>query len=274
MIQSSGKVREIYEADEDHLVLVTTDRISAFDVIMPTEIKNKGVILNQLAASWFSKTADIVPNHMMTIEEEQMPDFFRQPAYQGRCMLVKKLAMLPYEFVVRGYMFGSLWETYQSHEIILNRPYQLAEKLDQPLFCIAQKNKTGHDVYISDEEAESKLGSLMLQKIKEYSLKLYERVYDEAKNKEILLADTKFEFGLDTFGELILADEIFTPDSSRYWDAKTYQCGQNPKSFDKQYLRDWLLENGYAGKAPAPELPDEIVLKTKEKYEQCLRLLD
>ena len=273
----SGKVREVFEVSEDNLVIVTTDRVSAFDVILPTMVDGKGIVLNQMALQWFELTRDIVQNHIISADLADMPAEFRAAQYEGRTVLVKKLSMLPFEIVVRGYMFGSMWETYKTEGTYLgytfDRDYRQAERLDAPILTPSAKNSEGHDENISVEQLRAKIGDGLADKITDISLALYGRCYDYALKRGVIIADTKFEFGLDENGELVLADEIFTPDSSRFWDADGYEIGTSPQSYDKQFLRDWLTDNGLNGVTPPPEIPGEVVKKTAEKYAECLRKL-
>ena len=273
----SGKVREVFEVSEDRLAIVTTDRVSAFDVILPTLVDGKGIVLNQMALHWFNLTRDIVPNHIISADPSDMPEELRAPQFEGRTVLVKRLRMLPFEFVVRGYMFGSMWEAYKVDGAYLgytfNRGYKQAERLDAPILTPSAKNSEGHDENISLTQLRAELGDELTDKITSISLALYKRCYDYALQCSVIIADTKFEFGLDENGELVLADEIFTPDSSRFWDAAEYEIGVSPQSFDKQFLRDWLTENGLNGVTPPPEIPAEVAKRTAEKYEECLRKL-
>jgi phosphoribosylaminoimidazole-succinocarboxamide synthase len=269
----SGKVRDVYEVSDDALVIVTTDRISAFDVILPTPIDGKGVVLNQLSLFWFDYTQDVVKNHVLSSKPEDMPEFFRKPEFEGRTVLVKKLKMLPYEFVVRGYMFGSMWDTYKREKSFcgytFDREYQQAEKLDQPILTPSAKNSEGHDENISVARLREETGAEFTERITELCISLYNRCYEYAQSRGIIIADTKFELGYDESGRLVLADEIFTPDSSRFWDAAEYKIGTSPKSFDKQFVRDWLTANGKKG--VAAEIPADIAAQTSAIYRDCLR---
>ncbi len=269
----SGKVREVYEVSEDRLAIVTTDRISAFDVILPTPITDKGKVLNSLSSFWFSYTKDIVKNHMVSEDQADMPEELRGPEFEGRTILVKKLKMLPFEFIVRGYLFGSMWKEYQKTGGFCGTKFpegmQQAQKLPEPLLTPSIKAEEGHDVNVSFEYMAEKLGEEMAQKVCDTALSLYKRCYDYAFERGIIIADTKFEFGLDENGELVVGDEVLTPDSSRFWSREAYKVGVSPESFDKQYLRDWLTENGLDGKTPPPELPEEVVQRTREKYLEC-----
>ncbi len=273
----SGKVRDVYAIDESKLVIVTTDKISAFDVIMPTPVPGKGKVLNQVANFWFDYTKDLVKNHLITTNLKDMPEFFQSDEYEDRTIMVKRLKMIPYEIIVRGYIFGSMWKSYEAGEDFCGHPftrtYQQAEKLDKPILTPSTKSKTGHDINVSFADMASDIGADLSNQIEKISLAIYERCADYALSKGIIIADTKFEFGLDENGELVLADEVLTPDSSRFWDASRYQTGTSPESFDKQFLRDWLIANHLDGVSPAPEIPAEIIAKTSEKYAQCLKML-
>lgn len=269
----SGKVREIYQVSEDRLAIVTTDRVSAFDVILPTPIPDKGKILNALSSFWFSYTEDIVKNHMISEDLQDMPQELQGEEFAGRTILVKKLKMLPFEFIIRGYLFGSMWKEYQKTGGFCGKEFpvgmQQAEKLPEPILTPSTKAEEGHDVNVSFQYMEDKLGSELAHKVCDAALALYKRCYDYAYERGIIIADTKFEFGLDENGELVVADEVLTPDSSRFWSREAYRTGTSPESFDKQYLRDWLIENGLDGKIPPPQLPEDVVAKTREKYLEC-----
>ncbi|MCI9225599.1 MAG: phosphoribosylaminoimidazolesuccinocarboxamide synthase [Acutalibacter sp.] len=269
----SGKVREVYEISEERLAIVTTDRISAFDVILPTPITDKGRVLNSLSSFWFDYTKDIVKNHMVSEDIKDMPEELQGPEFEGRTILVKKLKMLPFEFIVRGYLFGSMWKEYQKTGGFCGTKFpegmQQAEKLPEPILTPSIKAEEGHDVNVSFEYMEEKLGHDMAKKVCDTAMALYKRAYDYAYERGIIIADTKFEFGLDENGELVVGDEVLTPDSSRFWSRDAYKTGTSPESFDKQYVRDWLTENGLDGKTPPPELPEEVVRRTQEKYLEC-----
>lgn len=267
---SSGKVRDIYEVNDDSLMIVVSDRISAFDVIMPDAIQDKGVILNQLSAFWFRYVADIVPNHIISTDWNEFPEEFRKEEFKGRSMWVKKLKMLPVECIVRGYITGSGWADYQKTGTICGMPLpeglQESQKLPEPLFTPSTKAELGeHDENISFDRACEILGDELAAKVRDKTIEVYKKCADYALTKGIILADTKLEFGLDENGELVLGDEVLTPDSSRFWAQDTYEVGRGQDSFDKQYLRDWLQNNGYKGSAPE-HLPQEVIDKTREKY--------
>lgn len=271
----SGKVREVYETDNGELVLVTTDRISAFDVILNSTIPNKGKALNQISLYWFDLTKDIIPNHIITDDISKMPEMFASdPAqYEGRTVMTKKLKMLPYEFIVRGYMFGSMWEDYKKNKAYCGQPiegdYQLAEKLKEPMVTPSVKNKEGHDENITLDRLRDELGREEADKIADICVKIYNKCYEDAKKKGLIIADTKFEFGYDENGVLTIGDEVMTPDSSRFWAAEDYKTGVSPRSYDKQFVRDWLIENNLKGVTPAPELPADIVENTAKLYKEC-----
>lgn len=273
----SGKVREVYDLENGQLVIVTTDRISAFDVILPSVIPDKGIVLNQMALFWFDYVKDILPNHIISSDLKDMPAEFQSEEYKDRTILVKKLKMLNYEFIVRGYMFGSMWDSYQKDGSFcgtkFDREYKQAEKLDKPMFTPSTKASSGHDIYVSVEEMAKDMGEDMAKKVETAALALYNKCYEYAKENGIILADTKFEFGLDENGQLVVADEICTPDSSRFWDAAEYKIGTSPKSFDKQFVRDWLKENNIAGKEGIKPLPAEVTEKTSKIYWEALNRL-
>lgn len=270
----SGKVREVYDTGDGKLVIITTDRISAFDVVLPTLIPGKGQVLNSLSNFWFSRTSSIIANHLITADNSKMPREFRSEEYEGRAALVKKLKMLPYEVIVRGYMFGSMYEAYKKGEMFLGhafgKKYEMAQKLDEPIVTPSTKAKEGHDVNITVDTMKKELGEELGGKVVEAALKVYKACYSHALSRGIIIADTKFEFALDDKGTLTLADEVLTPDSSRFWDAKAYKTGSSPSSFDKQFVRDYLKSNGLDGKSGVA-LPKEIVDKTAALYQECRR---
>jgi phosphoribosylaminoimidazole-succinocarboxamide synthase len=230
----SGKVREVYEVSDDRLVIVTTDRISAFDVILPKPVLNKGKVLNAVSMFWFNFTKDIIPNHIISGDLKDMPEFFQKDEFDGRAVLVKRLKILPFEFIVRGYMFGNMWNAYSKGEEFCGQRirdgYKLAEKLDAPLFTPSTKAHVGHDEYITVKYVADTIGAEQAKKIEKACFDLYNACYNYAYKKNIIIADTKFEFGLDENNNLFLADEVFTPDSSRFWSLSDYQVGVSPKS--------------------------------------------
>jgi len=280
---SKGKVRDIYAVGDDRLLMVTTDRLSAFDVVMQDPIPGKGIVLNQMANFWFEKLAWIIPNHLTGITPESVvsPDEVNQVL--GRAIVTKRLKPIMVEAVVRGYLSGSGWKDYQATGsvcgVTLPVGLQNSEKLPEPIFTPAAKADVGdHDENISYAQVVDKIGSELAAKIKEVSIRLYVEASKYAATKGIIIADTKFEFGLDEAGQLVLMDEILTADSSRFWPASSYVVGENPPSYDKQFVRDWLeqvLINGshWDKKAPAPKLPLEVIEKTAQKYQEALDVL-
>ncbi len=276
---SRGKVRDIYEVDEDKLLLVTTDRISAYDVIMPNPIDDKGKILNQITLFWMDMFKDIVPNHLIASKVEDYPEVLHKyrDQLEGRSVLVKKAKPLPIECIVRGYITGSGWKDYQNTGEVcghkLPEGLQESEMLEQPLFTPSTKAELGeHDENISVEKATEMLGKDLFEKVQEATLSIYKRGRDYAREKGIIIADTKFEFGIYD-GELIIIDEVLTPDSSRFWPVEGYEAGKSQPSFDKQFLRDWLTEIKFNKQPPAPEVPEEIATKTRDKYMEAFTLL-
>ena len=273
----SGKVREIYDISDKYLVIVTTDRISAFDHILPVPIKGKGIVLNKLSNFWFNKTRNIVANHIIDDRIENMPSFFHNEFFRERTVMVEKLKMFPFEFVVRGYLYGSMWKAYENGKhfcgTMLPKNYKLAQKLEEPILTPAFKNDIGHDEYVSMEEVEARIGLKKVKQIMEICFKLYEECSEYAFSKGLIIADAKFEFGQNGQGDLVLADEIFTPDSSRYWDADRYKVGVSPDSFDKQFLRDWLLNNKVNGEFQFDKVPENVLIRTGNLYNECLNRL-
>ncbi|MGN0716914.1 phosphoribosylaminoimidazolesuccinocarboxamide synthase [Treponema berlinense] len=276
----SGKVREVYDLEDGRMVIVTTDRISAFDVILPTMITDKGKVLNALSNFWFDFTKDIVKNHMISSDLKDMPEEFNSPEFEGRTILVKKLKMIPYEVIVRGYMFGSMYEAYKKGEPFLghsfDKEYKQAEKLDEPIVTPSTKAAEGHDInvtidYMKKDLDEKFPGKDLGSKIEKTALAIYKKCYEHALKNGIIIADTKFEFGLDENGELVLGDEVLTPDSSRFWNAETYKVGTSPASYDKQFIRDWLKENNLAGDPTIKSIPSEVVAETSKLYHECVK---
>ena len=269
----SGKVREVYDLENGRMVIVTTDRISAFDVILPTMIKDKGKVLNALSDFWFNFTGDIVKNHMISSNLKDMPVEFQKPEYEDRTILVKKLKMIPYEVIVRGYMFGSMYDAYKKGEPFLghkfDKEYVLAEKLAEPIVTPSTKATEGHDINVTLDYMKKDLGDELGSKIEKAALAVYKKCYEHAYKNGIIIADTKFEFGLDENGELILADEVLTPDSSRFWNLAEYKEGKSPASYDKQFIRDWLKENHLDGEPNIKSIPADIAEKTASLYREC-----
>ncbi len=273
-----GKVRDIYAVGDDKLLVVQTDRLSAFDVILPDPIPEKGSVLTRLSLFWFDKLGHVVPNHLTGIAPESVVAANERDQVAGRSMVVKKLKPLMIEAVVRGYVVGSGWKDYQATGAIcgIKLPAGLAqaEKLPEPIFTPATKAPAGqHDENISYEEAAGIIGADYARQVREVSLRLYKEAADYAATRGIIIADTKLEFGVDAAGELHLIDEILTPDSSRFWPKSGYRTGISPPSFDKQFVRDWLETQPWNKKAPAPKLPADVLAKTSEKYKEALRLL-
>lgn len=270
----SGKVRDIYELSDNRLIIVSTDRISAFDSVLLVTVKNKGIVLNRLSNFFFSKTKDIIANHIIDDNTENMPSFFQNDFFKDRAVMTERLEMLPFEFIVRGYIFGSMWNSYKKGESFcgydLIGDYNQAQKLESPILTPSVKTKKGHDEYVSLKYVEGALGKCMTDNIAEICLELYDKCSKYALSKGIIIADTKLEFGINKNGNLILADEIFTPDSSRFWNAEEYKVGESPKSFDKQLLRDWLLEHKINGQFQFNNVPNSILLKTEQIYRECL----
>ena len=274
----SGKVREVYDLEDGRMVIVTTDRISAFDVILPTMITDKGKVLNALSNFWFDLTKDIVKNHMISSDLKDMPAEFQKPEFEGRTILVKKLQMVPYEVIVRGYMFGSMYEAYKKGEPFLghkfDKEYQQAEKLDEPIVTPSTKAAEGHDInvtldYMKEDLDKKYPGKDLGTKIEKAALAIFKKCAEHAAKNGIIIADTKFEFGLDENGDLVLGDEVLTPDSSRFWNAAEYKVGTSPASYDKQYIRDWLKDNNLAGDPNIKSIPDDVVAKTSALYHEC-----
>jgi len=269
----SGKVREVYDLEDGRMVIVTTDRISAFDVILPTMITDKGKVLNALSDFWFNFTGDIVKNHMISSNLKDMPVEFQKPEYEGRTILVRKLKMIPYEVIVRGYMFGSMYDAYKKGEPFLghkfDKEYALAEKLAEPIVTPSTKATEGHDINVTLDYMKKDLGDELGSKIEKAALAVYKKCYEHAYKNGIIIADTKFEFGLDENGELILADEVLTPDSSRFWNLAEYKEGKSPASYDKQFIRDWLKENHLDGDPNIKSIPTDIAEKTASLYREC-----
>ena len=279
-----GKVREIYD-NGDNMIIVATDRISAFDDILKNKITDKGAVLTQMSKFWFDYTKDVVPNHMVSTDVKDMPEFFQNDKFAGRSMMCKKLEMLPIECIVRGYITGSGWASYKENGTVCG--IKLAEglvesdKLPEPIYTPSTKAEIGlHDENISFEQSVEVLekaypgkGAEYAEKIKDCTIALYKKCAEYALSKGIIIADTKFEFGLDENGTLTLMDEVLTPDSSRFWSVDTYKEGTNPPSFDKQFVRDWLEQSGWNKQPPAPKVPKEVIEKTVAKYQEALDLL-
>lgn len=273
-----GKVRDVYEVDEFRYLLVATDRISAFDCVIPTGIAHKGAVLTQISKFWFNFLHDTTPNHLITANFEEMPEIVKQYAeLRGRSMLVKKTEVFPVECVVRGYLAGSGWKDYLNTGEVCGHqlPADLAEaeRLPHPIFTPATKAATGHDENISTEEFAKIIGQKAAKHLTEISLEIYRKASEYALPRGIIIADTKFEFGTDRDGKILLIDEVLTPDSSRFWSAENYQTGQSPPSFDKQFVRDYLETLDWQKQPPAPPLPLSIAEATTERYLSAYKIL-
>ena len=276
---SQGKVRDIYEVDDQHLLIVASDRISAFDVILPDPIPGKGEVLTRMSEFWFARTTDIVPNHMAQVPlETVIPSDDEREQVATRAMVVKRLKPLPIEAVVRGYIIGSGWKDYQATGevcgIQLPADLSLAAQLPEPIFTPATKAEMGdHDENIGFNQAATLIGEDLAARVRDLSLQIYSAGAAFARERGIIIADTKFEFGQDENGQLFLIDEVLTPDSSRFWPADEYQPGHSPPSFDKQFVRDHLETTDWDKKAPGPKLPQEVIEGSAARYRQALELL-
>ena len=268
---ASGKVREMYDLD-DRILMVASDRISTYDVVHPTPIPDKGAVLTGLSAFWFAKTGHIVANHFLSAKDGVPEDV------RGRAMVVKRLRMLPVECVVRGYITGSGWKDYQASGSVsgIELPPGLreSERLPTPIFTPSTKAETGHDEAIDFDTAAELVGDRdLMGRVRDVSIELYRFANDHARERGVVLADTKFEFGLDEAGDLVVGDEVLTPDSSRYWPAEGYAPGRSQPSFDKQYVRDWASSSGWDKTPPAPELPQDVVAGTRDRYVEAYELI-
>ena len=273
-----GKVRDIYAVGDDKLLIVTTDRLSAFDVVMPTPIPGKGQVLTAVSGFWFKKLTHLIPNQLQDIAPESIVAAGERNQVAGRAIVVRKLKALPVEAIVRGYLVGSGWKEYQASQsvcgIALPAGMKQADRLPEPIFTPSTKAAVGaHDENIAYEQMAALIGVELATKVRDVSLALYKAAAEYALTRGIIIADTKFEFGLDAGGNLVWIDEALTPDSSRFWPADRYLTGVSPPSFDKQFVRDWLEASGWNKQAPGPELPDEIVTKTAEKYREAMTRL-
>ena len=271
-----GKVRDIYTIDEQHWLIIATDRVSAFDVIMPNTIPDKGKLLNELAMFWFSRTQTLVPNHLADLSlADILPEATERAQAEGRCMIAKRLTPLPIEAVVRGYLIGSGWLDYQQTGSVcgieLAKGLQQADKLPEVIFTPATKAELGdHDENISFEQMSDTIGADLAAQVRSLSITLYKEAAEFAATRGIIIADTKFEFGLDENGTLTLMDEILTPDSSRFWEASSWTPGSSPASYDKQFVRDWLETLDWDKTAPGPELPEEVITGTLARYQEAV----
>jgi phosphoribosylaminoimidazole-succinocarboxamide synthase len=288
-LQRRGKVRDVYEID-DRLLIVATDRISAFDYVLGSGIPDKGKVLTQLSGFWFDRMGDLVPHHLISMDVQTFPEAARRHAEQlrGRTMLVRKTDPVPIECVARGYLSGSGWKEYQQTGrvcgIALPSGLRESDRLPEPIFTPATKAESGHDVNISEEEAGRLVGADLVSRLKTFTLEIYSRGVAHAESKGIIIADTKFEFGLARRSsrgaeaaladeEIILIDEVLTPDSSRFWPRSQYEPGHGQPSFDKQYVRDYLEDIKWNKQPPVPSLPDDVIRRTREKYVEAFRLL-
>jgi phosphoribosylaminoimidazole-succinocarboxamide synthase len=273
-----GKVRDIYQTGSDLLVIVASDRISAFDVVLSPGIPGKGVVLTQLSNFWFSLLADVVPNHIVATALARFPEPFSTCSeLDARACVVRAVRILPVECVVRGYLVGSGWKEYQSTGSVCGIPLpaglRIADRLPEPIFTPSTKAEVGHDENISFDAVVALVGGGVAERLRALSVALYRRAAAYAESRGIIIADTKFEFGLDDAGELVWADEALTPDSSRFWPAADYRTGANPPSFDKQFVRDWLEASGWSKQPPAPALPEGVVEGTLSRYLEAFRRL-
>jgi phosphoribosylaminoimidazole-succinocarboxamide synthase len=277
-LHASGKVRDVYSLDSDHLLFVATDRISAFDYVLATGIPHKGRVLTQISLFWFEFLKDIVPNHLVTADVDRYPAAIRKHAdeLRGRSMMVMRAEMFPVECVARGYLSGSGWKEYQASGTVCGIPLPAglkeSDQLPEPIFTPATKATTGHDINISFEEMCKLVDPGLSRQVRDLTLRIYKKAADHARQRGIIIADTKFEFGQTAQG-ITLADEVLTPDSSRFWPADTYQPGKAQNSYDKQYVRDYLEEIRWNKQPPAPALPPDVARRTSEKYLEAYRQL-
>ncbi len=274
----AGKVRDLYEIDARRMLMIATDRLSAFDVILAEPIPEKGKILTAISNFWFEQLKDVVPNHLTGDRAEDLVSAEDLPQVEGRAVVAKRLQPVPVEAIVRGYLAGSGWKEYQQSGTVcgieLPAGLQEASKLAQPIFTPSTKAAVGdHDENISFAQMVDKVGRELAEKVRDTAIRLYQTAAEFAAKRGIIIADTKFEFGLDQDGTLVLMDEALTPDSSRFWPADSYREGCNPPSFDKQFVRDWLESTGWNKNPPAPELPDEVAVRTAQKYREALERL-
>jgi phosphoribosylaminoimidazole-succinocarboxamide synthase len=271
---NKGKVRDIYETDADHLLIVTTDRISAFDYVLPNPIPSKGICLTQLSKFWFDYTKKIVPNHVVSTELQDFPKSLQafKDELLNRSMLVKKTKVVPIECIVRGYISGSAWKSYKNDGTVcgVKMPSGLKEsdQFDEPLFTPSTKAEKGHDINISYEKMKELVGDIIASQLHNISLEIYNKAATYARKKGIIIADTKFEFGMIN-NEIIFIDEALTPDSSRFWPADQYKPGQSQPSFDKQYVRDYLESTDWDKNSASPQLPEHVILETQKKYQEA-----
>jgi phosphoribosylaminoimidazole-succinocarboxamide synthase len=272
-----GKVRDVYDAGGDRLIIVASDRLSAFDVVLPTPIPDKGRVLTEISSFWFDRTEMVVPNHLVSTNIDEFPDVFREvPELDGRAVLVKRCERIDIECVARGYISGSAWTEYKALGTVaseaLPKDLQESARLNDPIFTPATKAESGHDMNISRAQLSSMVGSELATLLEDTTLELYRKAHTYALGRGLILADTKFEFGFYD-GKLTLIDEALTPDSSRYWDAAAYKPGSSPASYDKQYVRDFLVRSGWNKEPPAPALPPDVVKGTSQRYRECYEKL-
>ena len=276
-IFKKGKVRDVYDLD-DKLLIIASDRISCFDVVIPTPIPDKGKILTKVSLFWFSFLKDVVPNHIISTDVNDLPSSIAdsKDVLEGRFMIAKKCKVIPFECVVRGYLSGSGWKEYKNNRSVcgIRLPDNLKEsdKLTEPIFTPATKAESGHDENISFDYMKEEIGQELADKVRDLSITIYNKAADYAAKKGVIIADTKFEFGL-LDDKIILVDEVLTPDSSRFWPANDYEAGRPQASFDKQFVRDYLESTGWGKTPPAPDLPEAVVARTQEKYRQVLSML-
>jgi phosphoribosylaminoimidazole-succinocarboxamide synthase len=276
-----GKVRDLYEVDQRHLLMVASDRLSAFDVVLPDGIPGKGTVLTAISNFWFERTGSVVPNHLQLAEKtlaDALPDETERAEVEGRATVVRKLRALPVEAIARGYLIGSGWKDYQRDGAVcglrLPAGLRLADRLPEPIFTPSTKAAKGdHDENVDFDRVEGLIGAELAARVRDVSLRLYRLAADYALRRGLIIADTKFEFGLDDDGRLVLMDEVLTPDSSRFWPADAYRPGSNPPSFDKQFVRDYLETLDWDKTAPGPRLPEEIRARTAAKYREALQRL-
>ena len=273
-----GKVRDLYEIDAERMLIIQTDRLSAFDVILPTPIPGKGRLLTKMSNFWFHKLGHVIRNHLLDTPPESVVPASERDQVEGRAFVVRRLKALPIEAIVRGYIAGSGWKDYQKTQMICGIPLpagmQEAQQLPKPIFTPSTKAAVGtHDENIAFDVMEKQIGAALAAQVRDKAVQLYSEAAEYARGRGIIIADTKFEFGLDKAGNLFLIDEALTPDSSRFWPQSSYQVGMSPPSFDKQFVRDWLEAQKWNKQPPAPALPADVARKTGEKYEEALRLL-
>jgi phosphoribosylaminoimidazole-succinocarboxamide synthase len=275
-LRASGKVRDIYDAGPDRLLMVASDRISAFDVVLPTPIPDKGRVLTGLSLFWFDRTADLVANHLLSADPADLGEGAAEADLPGRAMLVRRAEVIPVECVARGYLTGSGWSQYRKEQAVCGIPLPAglveSERLPEPIFTPTTKAAEGHDLPLTPAETAELIGEGLAQKLKELTLTIYGRAADIARERGIILADTKFEFGFVS-GEIVLIDEVCTPDSSRFWPVQGYRAGHPQPSYDKQYVRDWLDRAGWDHEPPPPELPGDVVQASADRYREAYELI-